>query len=182
MSESKNKDKPKHIDNLNTSFADKPISNAADAQKEEEKRKEKIAEIEKAILGDNPVIVNDNGKKVYARNKDTGEMIFYDSKGEHVDLGVIDKLETAYGKYPERLPLGQKKKGDLQVRFVKEQFNEEKNMMETVEVPYEECELISERQDYADKDGNVVEAITNTITKNHHSLVKLLRDEIKTNA
>lgn len=180
MSESNNNKKPKHVDNLSTSFADKPVATEEAAKTEEEKRKAKIAEVEKVILGDNPIIVNDNGKKVYARNKDTGEMIFYDSKGEHVDLGVIDKLETAYGKYPDRLPTGAKKKGDLKVRYTAEKFNEEKNMMETVEVPYDECEIVSERQDYVDHNGNMVESITNSITKNHHSLVKLLRDEIKT--
>lgn len=176
--------KPKNLDNLDTSFSDKPLADTSpdSIKNEEQKRKEELAKVEKAILGDNPVIVNDNGKKVYARNPKTGEMIFYDANGNHVSMDVIDKLETAYHKYPERLDLGAKKKGDVQVRFVAEKFNEEKNMTETVEVPFEECELISERADYVDKDGNLVEAITNSIPKNHYSLVKLLRDEIKTNA
>jgi len=169
---------PKKIDNLDMSFSDKPVSPNAkpeDIKSEQQKKKE---ELEKAILGDKPFIFQHEGKKVYGKNTETGEMIFFDNKGEHVSIDTLDRLESSYGRYPDRLDSGAKKQGELKVRFVKEQFNEEKNGMETVECPYEESEFVSERQDYVDKDGKLVEAITNTIPKNHHALVKLLRDEI----
>jgi hypothetical protein len=108
-----------------------------------------------------------------ARNKETKETMFFDSDGNEVGIDVIDRLDTGYPLSPEYNANGAKKKGELKVRFTKEQFNEEKRVTETVECPYEECELISERQDYEDGDAHTI-----SIPKKHHSLVKLVRGQI----
>ena len=126
--------------------------------------------------GDDIEELKEQGKLVYQKNKKTGDIRFFiqeDGKDKEVSIDVIDKLEKAYPSIPERSYNGGKKKEDTIVRYVKEKFNEEKRQMETVECPVDECELITERQEY--EDGEV---ITNSIIRKHANLVKLLRGEI----
>lgn len=157
--------KSKNIDNISMSFTDpKPL---------QEKESENPATDNKNDVEEFKV----DNKLVYKKNKKSGDIKFYvqedNNQDKEVDMDVIDKLEKAYPVMPDRSYNGAKKKGNTQVRFVKEKFNEEKRANETVEVPYEECDLITERQEY--EDGEV---ITNSIVRKHHNLVKLLRGEI----
>lgn len=148
---------------------------------EEQKRRE---DREKAILGDNPETINDNGKRVMARNKTTKEALFFDDNGDEVNIDVIDRLDTAYPEAPEENSSGAVKSGELKVRFTKEVKTETKEdrkkfgALKTIECPLEECENITERQDYVDEEGNLSDAFTITIPKKHYSLVKLLRGKL----
>jgi hypothetical protein len=156
--------KPKHIDNIEMSFTDP-----------EPKASTEPAAAPTAVADDVEEL-KENGQLVYQKNKKSGDIKFFvqeDGKDVEVSLDVIDKLEKAYPAMPDRSYNGGKKKGDMQVRFTKEQFDEEKRVSETVEVPFEECDLISERQEY--EDGEV---ITMSIVKKHLNLIKLLRGEI----
>ena len=157
--------KGKHIDDISMSFTDPPTPDTSAAP---------------TVAAEDVEELKENGQLVYRKNKKTGDIKFFvqeDGKDKEVDIDVIDKLEKAYPTIPDRSYQGFPKKGETTVRFVKEQtgFNEETRKMETktIEVPYDECELISERQEY--ENGEIV---TNTIVKKHHNLVKLLRGEI----
>jgi hypothetical protein len=163
--------KNKTVEDVPMSFVDSP-------GKPEETADDKTKK-EKSILGDNPEILEDNGKRVLGKNKDTKEMMFWDADGNEIDMEILDRIQKGYPESPEYNANDSPKKGELKVRFTKEvrcetpEDRKKFGAFKTIECPEAECDVISERQDYEDGDAHIV-----SIPKKFHSLVKLVRGQI----
>lgn len=109
------------------------------------------------------------GKKIWLKNKVTGEYIWFDTDGKELTGYQLENLNREYALPPDVSSTGAEKDGELQVREIDENNNSPGHPDYKGQVF-----AISERQNY--QDG---QAWTKTILKKHELVVRTLRGELK---